>query len=124
MVNENQEPEYHNNNILGFLAGLLIGGLAGAVTMLLLAPQSGEDTRMQIQEKGIELRDRTTGMIEDAMAQVRLNTNKITVGGRQKAEELKQNGQELLVEQLDRVSAAVTAGKKQSKVPKADNDMR
>ncbi len=124
MVNENQEPEYHNNNILGFLVGLLIGGLAGAVTMLLLAPQSGEETRMQIREKGIELRDRTTGMVEDAMAQVRLNTNKITVGGRQKAEELKQNGQELLVEQLDRVSAAVTAGKKQSKVPKADNDMR
>ncbi len=112
MVNENQEPEYHNNNILGVLVGLLIGGLAGAVTMLLLAPQSGEDTRIQIQEKGIELRDRTTGMIEDAMAQVRLNTNKITVGGRQKAEELKQHGQELLVEQLDYVSAAAQAGKK------------
>ena len=31
---------------------MLIGSLAGAVTMLLLAPQSGEDTRTQIQEKG------------------------------------------------------------------------
>ncbi|MDO9130806.1 MAG: YtxH domain-containing protein [Anaerolineales bacterium] len=90
----------------------MIGGLAGAVTMLFLAPQSGKDTKMQIREKGIELLDRTTGMMEDAMAQVRLNTNKITVGGRQKAEELKQHGQELLVEQLDRVSAAAQAGKK------------
>ncbi len=112
MVNENQEPEYHNNNILGFLVGLLIGGLAGAVTMLLLAPQSGEDTRMQIQEKGIELRDRTTGMMDDAMAQVRSNANKITIGGRKKIKELKQHGQELAVEQLDRVSEAAKAGKK------------
>ena len=38
MVNENQESEYHNSNILSILAGLLVGGLAGAVTMLLLAP--------------------------------------------------------------------------------------
>ena len=112
MDNENQEHEYHNNNILGVLAGLLIGGLAGAVTMLLLAPQSGKDTRMQIQEKGIELRDRTTGMMEDAVAQVRMDRNKITMGGRQKARELMQHGQALVVEQLDRVSDAALAGKK------------
>jgi gas vesicle protein len=112
MDNENQEHEYHNNNILSVLAGLLIGGLAGAVTMLLLAPQSGKDTRMQIQEKGIELRDRTTGMMEDAVAQVRMDRNKITMGGRQKARELMQHGQALVVEQLDRVSDAALAGKK------------
>ncbi len=112
MVNENQEPVHHNNNILGVLTGMLIGGLAGAIAMLLLAPQSGEKTRMQIQEKGIELRDRTTGMVEDAMAQVRLDRDKITTGGRQKAKELMQQGQALVVEQLDRVSEAAQAGKK------------
>jgi gas vesicle protein len=112
MVNENQVPEYHNNNILGVLVGLVIGSLAGAAAMLLLAPQSGEDTRTQIQEKGIELRDRTAGMMEDAMAQVRLDRNKITMGGRQKAKELLQHGQALAVEQLDRVSDAALAGKK------------
>jgi gas vesicle protein len=112
MVNENQEPEYHNNNILGVLIGLVIGSLAGAAAMLLLAPQSGADTRTQIQEKGIELRDRTAGMMEDAMAQVRLDRNKITMGGRQKAKELLKHGQALAVEQLDRVSDAALAGKK------------
>ena len=112
MDNENQVPEYHNNNISSVLAGVLIGGLVGAVTMLLLAPQSGKDTRMQIQERGIELRDQATGMMDDAMAQVRSKANKLTVDGRVKAEELKQHGQELLVEQLDRVSAAAKAGKK------------
>jgi len=91
---------------------MLVGGLAGAVTMLLLAPQSGKDTRIQLQEKGIELRDRTTGMVEDAMARARLNANKLTMDGREKIKELKQHGQELAVEQLDRVSEAAQAGKK------------
>jgi len=112
MVNENQVPEHHNNNISSVLAGLLIGGLAGAVTMLLLAPQSGKDTRMQIQERGIELRDRTTEIVEEVMAQVRLDMNKLSVDGREKFKELKQHGQELAVEQLDHVSDAAQAGKK------------
>ncbi len=112
MVNENQEPEYHNNNILGVLAGMLVGGLAGAVTMLLLAPQSGKRTRMQIQQKGFELRDQTTGMIEDAMAQVRLDGNKLTRDGRRKAKELLHQGQDLVAEQLEHISDAAKAGKK------------
>lgn len=112
MINENQEYRHPTNNMLSVLLGMLIGGLAGAVTMLLLAPQSGKDTRMQIQKKGIELRDRTTEMVKDAMGQVQLNANKITMGGREKIKELKQHGQELAVEQLDRVSEAARAGKK------------
>jgi len=80
--------------------------------MLLLAPQSGEETRILLREKGAELRDRTSDMVEETMAQVRLNANKITMGGREKIKELKQHGQELAVEQLDRVSEAAQAGKK------------
>ena len=111
MINENQEIKYHNS-IFGVLAGMLVGGLAGAVTMLLLAPQSGKDTRIQIQKKGIELRDRTSEMVEDAMTQVRLNADKITMGGREKAKELLNKGEVLVIEQLDHVSEAAKAGKK------------
>jgi gas vesicle protein len=112
MIHENQENKYPTTNILGVLVGTLIGGLAGAVTMLLLAPQSGKDTRLQIREKGLELRDLTSEMVEDTMAQVRSNANKIAIGGREKIKELKQHGQELAVEQLDHVSEAAQAGKK------------
>jgi gas vesicle protein len=80
--------------------------------MLLLAPRSGKDTRMQIQEKGLELRDRTNEIVEDTLAQVRSSVNKITLDGREKLKELKQHGQELAVEQLDHVSEAAQAGKK------------
>jgi gas vesicle protein len=112
MINENQAPTYRKSNVFGVLVGMLVGGLAGAVTMLLLAPQSGEETRMQIQEKGIELRNRTTGIVEDAMAQVRLERNKLTIDGRKKAKELLEQGEAIVVEQLDRVSEAAQAGKK------------
>jgi gas vesicle protein len=110
MSKENQEPQYHNN-ILGVLAGMFLGGLAGAITMLLFAPQSGRDTRIQIQEKGIELRDRTTEMVEDVMSQVRSKANKLTISGREKIKELKEHGQELVAEQLEHVSEAAQAGK-------------
>ena len=112
MDNEYQVPEHRKSNFFSVLVGMLIGSLAGAVTMLLLAPHSGEDTRSQIQEKGIELRDRTTAMVEDAMAQMRQDRNLLTIGGKRKAKELLQQGQTLVVEQLDRVSDAAQAGKK------------
>lgn len=112
MDNEYQVPEHRKSNFFSVLVGMPIGSLAGAVTMLLLAPQSGEDTRTQIQEKGIELRDRTTAMVGDAMAQLRQDRNLLAIGGKRKAKELLQQGQTLVVEQLDRVSDAAQAGKK------------
>lgn len=111
MTHENQNDKYHTNNTLGVLMGTLIGGLAGAVTMLLLAPQSGKETRIQIQKKGLELRDRTSELMEDTLTQVRSNAKKITVGGREAIKELAQHGQKLAVEQLDRVAEVVEAGK-------------
>jgi len=43
-----------------FLIGFVVGGVAGAVAALLLAPQSGEETRALIKDKSIELRDKAT----------------------------------------------------------------
>lgn len=111
MTTEYQETQYPRNNILGVFAGLLIGGLAGVVTALLLAPQSGKKTRIQIQEKGIELRDQTSEMLENGMEQVRVSLKKITSGGSKKMKELKHQGKELAIEQLNHVSDMVKAGK-------------
>ena len=105
MIHENQEYRYTANNTAGVLIGMLIGGLAGAAAALLMAPQSGKDTRRQIQEKSIELRDRTTELVEDTVAQVRTKANNLTVG-------LKDRGQEIAVKQLEHVSEAAQAGKK------------
>jgi gas vesicle protein len=99
------------NNPLRLLLGLLIGGLAGVVTMLLFAPQSGKETRDQIEEKAIELRDETTKNVKKALTKVRSKADKLTADVQDKAGELKQLGQDKLVEQLDRVSAALDTGK-------------
>ncbi len=40
-----------------FLAGFVIGGLVGAAVALILAPQSGSETRSQIVGKGHDLRE-------------------------------------------------------------------
>ncbi|MGH2506196.1 MAG: YtxH domain-containing protein [Ktedonobacteraceae bacterium] len=45
-----------------FTFGVLVGFGLGIAVGLLLAPQSGEDTRAQLGEQGIMLRDRSAGM--------------------------------------------------------------
>jgi gas vesicle protein len=48
-----------------FLAGFLIGGIAGAVVALLYAPTTGEETRTVIKDKAIELKDITVDTLND-----------------------------------------------------------
>jgi gas vesicle protein len=50
-----------------FLAGILVGGLIGAAAALLLAPQSGEETRTMIKDKSIELKEKASETAEEAL---------------------------------------------------------
>ena len=45
-------------NFGSFVMGFTVGALAGAIASLLLAPQTGEETRQVIKEKAIELKDK------------------------------------------------------------------
>lgn len=80
-----------------FLAGLIIGGLIGAATAILLAPQPGEETRAQLREKGIELKERVIELSEEA---------------RKKADEWQEEGLANLEAQKMRVEEALEEGKK------------
>jgi gas vesicle protein len=51
-MNENNDGEFG-----AFLAGFVIGGLVGAAAALILAPQSGSETRSQIASKTHDLRE-------------------------------------------------------------------
>lgn len=55
----------NNNDFLTFFAGMVIGGLVGAATALLLAPQSGEEIRTQIRDRSIELKDKAVEVGQD-----------------------------------------------------------
>jgi gas vesicle protein len=119
---ENYDDEHDGYNVraaLGFLAGILIGGLAGAGTMLLLAPQSGKRTRAQIRHKSLELRDQATDTIEEAITEARATGQHLTervqkqAGKIQKqADKLQQRGQDVIDAQKERWSPVVEAGQK------------
>ena len=38
--------------MFGFLIGIAVGGLVGSTIALLMAPEAGEDLRMQLRERG------------------------------------------------------------------------
>jgi gas vesicle protein len=111
MENSNEEHVHEEKHSSNLFVGLLIGALAGAVAMLLYAPQSGKQTRAEIQLKSIQLRDQTKKGIKKAVEDVQSEKNRIATEIREKAIELKELGQDKLVEQLDRVSAALDTEK-------------
>jgi gas vesicle protein len=111
MDNNDNEQTNGIRNFGKVVIGMLVGGLAGAVAMLLLAPQSGKKTRDQIEEISLQVRDQTTKNIKKAVKQVRSKTNQISADVQAKVSELKQLGQDKLVEQLDRMSAALDTEK-------------
>lgn len=109
--NEYQLQTDSKMKALSFLGGILVGGLTGAVTMLLLAPQSGKRTRVKIQQRSIELRDQTTDAIDDALAQTRHKAHQIRSGMYRQAGVIQQRGQDMLDVQKERISDLVEAGK-------------
>ena len=95
-----------------FFTGLVVGGLLGAGSMLLLAPQSGKDMRDQIQEKGIILRDQVTETVEGAVKQARGTGQHMAADLWEEGEELQKRGRAALKDQVEIVSQVVEDEKK------------
>lgn len=96
-----------NGDFGAFVSGFFIGGLVGAAVALLMAPQSGEETRTQLREKGIELRDQ----VETTTDEARTRAEELAKEARSRAENLQQRGQVILDEQKTRIDDAIEAGK-------------
>jgi gas vesicle protein len=116
---ENEDDVHAGSAAMGFVAGMLIGGLAGAGAMLLMAPQSGRRTRVQIRRKGVELRDQAAHSMEEAAEQVRTTSQQITANVQkqgdklqQQAEKLQQRGQRAIDQQKERWAPVVEASQK------------
>jgi len=100
-----------NNGDLGsFLAGFVIGGLIGAGVALLLAPQSGEETRDFIKDKSIELRDRAYDTADEA----RVKAEQLAQQARDRAAEIQVGGKPVFgkkeaVEIVEEAASSTTA---------------
>lgn len=108
-----------------FLVGFIVGGVSGAITALLLAPQSGEETRTFIKDKTIELRDSATATVEETIEKAEKSATeaikraeKLIEDAKQRAKEVAEQGQVMLEESKDKVSSAVKKTTKPSEEPK------
>jgi len=88
-----------DSDIGAFLAGFVVGGLVGAVAALLVAPQSGEETRTLIRDKSIELKTQ----VESTAADARTKAERLAQDAKSRAEDLQHRGQVLLEEQKARL---------------------
>jgi gas vesicle protein len=90
-----------------FLTGFLLGTVVGAAVALLLAPQSGEDTRELIRDRGIELKGRATDLTDTG----RKRAEELAEDARRRAEEARERGRLVLEEQRNRLQTAIDEGK-------------
>ena len=97
-MNENAE------DFGAFLVGLVLGGMVGAVAALLLAPQSGEETRVLIRDKSVEIRDAAATTADDALtkAEAALEDARVRAG------ELRDRSVNILGEQRSQLETAMT----------------
>jgi len=88
-----------------FLAGFLLGALAGTALALLFAPEPGERTREHLKESSIELKGRA---------------GKLRSRAREQAEELTARGRIVLEERVAQLEEAVGEGKRAAERTRKD----
>jgi gas vesicle protein len=111
MKTHTQELEHTKNAARPVLSGFLVGSVIGAATALLFAPRSGEETRAEIRDKAVELRERATETVQDTVSQAKSKVSDVKDNVREKVAGLKQRGKYTMSRQLDRVSDAAETGK-------------
>jgi gas vesicle protein len=72
---------YNARSAGNLLGGLLIGAVIGAAAALLVAPQSGMQTRTMIKEKGSEVKDK----IVSGAGETKTKAQQVVVGFRDRA---------------------------------------
>jgi gas vesicle protein len=114
-THELEHVQHRTRPVKPILGGFLVGSVIGAATALLFAPRSGEETRAEIRDKATELRDRTTETVKDTVSQTKSKVYGLKDNVLEKAEELKERGQQAVNKQLDRVSHTAEVGKEKIK---------
>ena len=98
-----------------FIIGFFVGGVSGAIAALLLAPQSGEETRTMLKDRAIEIRDQAATTVEDTVARAEKTAQDavkraetLLEQAKKRAGEIAEKGQVILEEGKDKISKAKT----------------
>jgi gas vesicle protein len=95
------------SDVSSFFSGFFIGALIGAATAFLLAPQSGEETRTQLREKGIELREKAEVTYGDVLHRVEAATQDL----RKRTEEISVKVDQVIAQGKDEIAKISKRGK-------------
>jgi gas vesicle protein len=109
-MTRNDEMARNGWNMGSFLSGFFIGGLIGAATAILVAPQSGENTRTMMRDKGIEVRDKGIELKDKAVAtaeETRAQAEELARTVQERTEEITRQGRERIEEEKDRLKSTV-----------------
>jgi gas vesicle protein len=96
-----------NHRAGDLLTGLFIGTGIGVAAALLLAPQSGQETREVIRDRGLEFKSRAENMGEEG----RERAQDLAEEARHRAEQAHARGRHVIEEQGTRLHQALDQGK-------------
>jgi gas vesicle protein len=99
------------NEKSNFLAGILIGALAGIGLGMLIAPQAGEATRQKIRDRADEMGSRLRSGTDDLSGRVRKGADELGQRGRTMVDDLTQRGRSAVDEGSRKLREAYDRGR-------------
>lgn len=86
----------NNNDIGAFLAGFVIGGLVGAAAALILAPQSGSQTRSTLSDQTAQWRSVGAERLAEARERAAEMTHPYVEKAKETGEQLQERSREIV----------------------------
>ncbi len=102
----------------GFLKGMIIGGVIGALAGVLFAPKAGKEIRSDLKEKG----EKVFGKAEEIYNEAAAKAKTIVDEAKQKAEELKREADRQLAEARQRAKDILARRDKTGGAPDAGGE--
>jgi gas vesicle protein len=84
------------SSTLSIVSAFAIGSLIGAGVALLMAPNSGYDTRKLIKDKTVEIKDRAVARVDDTRSRAKDTLGDLSNKTREMASNLRRRGQDTI----------------------------
>jgi gas vesicle protein len=92
-----------NSSLFSLIFAFAIGGLIGAGVALLMAPQSGQETRDLIRNKSVEIKDKAVETASDTRMRASRALNDVAQQTKEKVSSLGKRGEQMVEEGKQRI---------------------